>query len=159
MRGRVTVTATLNQAARPDPTVVNVTVAGVTATAGDFTAVPPFDVTIPAGDSSATAMFTLAPVDDDTDEADETVGVTGTTTAQGLTVGPAVAPTVTIADNDATPTVTLVLDAGLDPRERRDEHGDGDPRPSVERGYDGHGFGGGGDQYRSETTSRRAARR
>ena len=106
---QVTVTATLNQAARPDPTVVNVTVAGVTATAGDFTAVPPFDVTIPAGDGSATAMFTLAPVDDDTDEAGETVGVTGTTTAQGLTVGPAVAPTVTIADNDATPTVTLVL--------------------------------------------------
>ena len=106
---RVTVTATLNNAARPDATVVNVTVAGVTATAGDFTAVPPFDVTIPAGDSSATAMFTLAPVDDDTDEADETVGVTGTTTAPGLTVGPAVAPTVTIADNDATPTVTLVL--------------------------------------------------
>ena len=106
---RVTVTATLNNAARPDATVVNVTVAGVTATAGDFTAVPPFDVTIPAGDSSATAMFTLAPVDDDTDEAGETVGVTGTTTAPGLTVGPAVAPTVTIADNDATPTVTLVL--------------------------------------------------
>ena len=106
---RVTVTATLNNAARPDATVVNVTVAGVTATAGDFTAVPPFDVTIPAGDSSATAMFTLAPVDDDTDEAGETVRVTGTTTAPGLTVGPAVAPTVTIADNDATPTVTLVL--------------------------------------------------
>ena len=104
---QVTVTATLSGSALASDAVVMVSVGAGTASVGDFTAVPPFNVTISAGDGSATAMFTLAPIDDDTDEADETVRVTGT--ASGLSVLPADGATVTIADNDATPTVTLVL--------------------------------------------------
>ena len=105
----VTVTATLSGSALATDAVVMVSVGADTATVDDFTAVPPFNVTIPAGDNSATETFTLAPVDDDTDEPNETVRVTGTTTAPGLSVLPAGGATVTIADNDATPTVTLVL--------------------------------------------------
>ena len=107
---QVTVMATLDEAARPDAVAVTVTVAGDTADEGDdFGMVPPFTVTIPGGSTSATGTFTLAPQDDGTDEPDETVTVSATTTS-GLTVLPSGGVQVTIVDNDATPRVTLVLD-------------------------------------------------
>ena len=92
----LTVTATLDGAARAQPTVVAVTVAGKTASAADFAAVSPLAVTIPAASVSATGTFTLQPVDDAVDEADETVAVTGATA--GLTVTGA---TAIIVDDDA----------------------------------------------------------
>ena len=96
----IEVTATLDGATRGTATDVTVTVAGGTATAGDdFTAVDDVTVTIAAGEASGTGTFTLTPVNDDVDEADETVTVSGTTTS-GLTVRPTAGLTVTITDDD-----------------------------------------------------------
>ena len=72
-----------------------------TATTADFAAVTDFGITITAGDTSGTATFSLAPVDDSDTEDTETVAVTGTATAAGLTVN---GTTVAITDNDKAPT-------------------------------------------------------
>ena len=107
---RVTVTATLDEAARPEATAVSVTVAGDTATAGvDFTAVQDFTMTIPADATSAMETFTLAPLNDNADEPDETVRISGTTAVSGLSVLPAAGVSVAISDNDPIPQVSLVL--------------------------------------------------
>ena len=107
----VTVTATLNGAPRATQVPVTVSVAGDTATATtDFAPVSDFMVTIEANATSASNTFTLIPVDDNIDEPDETLAITGSTTATGLTVEPSGGATVNITDNDATPHVTLVLD-------------------------------------------------
>ena len=95
----VTVTAMLNAGARTTDTTVTVSVAAGTAAADDFTAVTDFTLTIPAEATSGEATFTLIPVDDDVAEGNETVAVSGTTTAAGLTVATPL-PTVTITDND-----------------------------------------------------------
>ena len=91
----VTVTGTLNGTSRTTATVLTVSVAGDTASPGDFTTVTDFMLTIAANTASGTATFTLTPVDDDVDEADETVTVDGT--VSGLTVN---AATLTIEDDD-----------------------------------------------------------
>ena len=103
----VTVTAMLNAGARTADTVVDVTVAGNTATVvEDFGAVPSFSVTIPANQTSGQNTFSLTPVDDTIAEGDETLQVSGTAT--GLTVDPA---TLTLADDDTASTgIALTLD-------------------------------------------------
>ena len=94
----VTVTGMLNGATRTGDTVVSVSVAGSGASGVvGFSPVTSFDLTIPAHQFSGTATFQLVPDNDDVDEADETVTVSGTTTA-GLTVTSA---TVTLADDEA----------------------------------------------------------
>ena len=99
----VTVTGRLNGAPRMSPTVVTLSVAGGTAAVGaDFTAVDSFTLTIPAESTSGTATFTLIPVDDDIEESDETITVSGTTSS-GLTLTPT-ALTVTIIDDETTST-------------------------------------------------------
>ena len=99
----VTVTGRLNGAPRMSPTEVTLSVAGGTATGGaDFTAVASFTLTIPAESTSGTATFTLIPVDDDIDEMDETITVSGTTRS-GLTLTPTEL-TVTIVDDETTST-------------------------------------------------------
>ena len=103
---QVTVTAELDATPRTSATVVTVSVGatGEPATEGtDYITVNDFSLTIPADQASATADFTLTPVDDDIVEVDETLSVDGT--VQGLTVTPA---TMTITDND---TLGLVLSA------------------------------------------------
>ena len=107
-RTTVTVTGTLNGATRTDATEVNISVTADTATQGDdFTADPAsFILTIPADTKSGTASFALTPANDTIDEPDETVTVSGSTTAAGLTVTPATV-TVTMTDNDTPPTVRL----------------------------------------------------
>ncbi len=91
---------------RPTPTVVAVSVTGGTATAGeDFTAVAPFSVTIPANAWRGTGRFSLTVLDDDVNDGEETVKVTGTTA--GLTVNEAV---IVIADDEGPPLVSLALD-------------------------------------------------
>ena len=103
-----TVTATLNGRVRVIDTEVMVSVSGDTATVGDdFAAISDFALTIPAGATSGTGTFTLAPVDDAVDEPDETVTVSGE--ASGLVVLPA---TVTITDNDE---ASMILALALDP--------------------------------------------
>ena len=107
---RVTVTAELDEAPRPQATPVTVRVEGDTAGEGtDFAAVSEFTITIPEGMTSHTGTFTLAPVDDSIDEPEEAVRVGGTTTVSGLSVEPAAGLSVTISDNDPAPQVSLVL--------------------------------------------------
>ncbi len=83
------------------PTVVNVTLTAATAQTADFTPVQPFNLTIPASARSGTATFQFTPNDDTSMEGSETVTVSGTTTASGITtINPA---TLTIIDDDAPP--------------------------------------------------------
>ena len=92
----VAVTATLNGGVRASDTPVAVTVSGsgLPGVVG-FAPVAPFTLTIPAQRSHAAAVFTLTPQDDNTDEGDETVSVSGTAT--GLQVEIA---TLVLSDND-----------------------------------------------------------
>ena len=102
----VTVTGRLDEAARPSPTSVTVSVAGGTATAGaDFTPVNSFTLTIPARATAGTQTFSLSPTDDNVAEGAETLTVDG---SSDLTVDSA---TLTITDNDTASTkVTLSVD-------------------------------------------------
>ena len=83
----VTVTATLNAAPRTESTAVTVAVQPGTALAADFAAVPELTLAIAAGAVQASASFTLKPVDDEVDEDDETVTVSGTAAGSGLDGG------------------------------------------------------------------------
>ena len=106
----VTVTAELDGDARTEATPVTVTVADDTAIAGThYTAVPALTFTIAAGQTSGSGTFTLAPIDDNLDEPDVRVTVTGTTTS-GLSVEHESGLGVKILDDDDPPAVTLVLD-------------------------------------------------
>ena len=93
----VTVTATVNGTTRyVDAKTVAVNVAdGTAASPADYAEVSNFDITIAAGADSQTGSFTVTPVDDDLDEANETIDVTGTLTDITVT-----AATVTLTDND-----------------------------------------------------------
>ena len=108
----IVVTATLDGAVRAEPTAIEVTVAGDTASAADFAAVSAIMLTIPAASGSAAATFTLRPVDDAVDETDETVAVSGAT-KEGLTVHGA---TAVIVDDDTRGVIVaptaLVLNEG-----------------------------------------------
>ena len=99
----VIVTAAFDRGAHPASTTVAVTVVGSgAAEAVDFAAVPDFDIVIAKGEKSGWGAFTLAPEDDEVDEADETVTVSG---ASDLPVEPA---KVTLTDDDFTSTsITL----------------------------------------------------
>ena len=94
----VTVTATVNGTTRyVDARTVAVSVADDTAASpADYAAVSGFNITIAAGAASQTGSFTVTPVDDDLDESDETIDVTGTLTDITIT-----GTTVTLTDTDA----------------------------------------------------------
>jgi len=104
----VTVTAAVaGGSAYADAKTVTVSVgaAGDDAVSGtDYAAVPNFDITIPAGASSATGTFSLDPTDDAIAEGAETLTVSGASGSLDVTDAE-----VTITDNEATPTATLVL--------------------------------------------------
>ena len=93
----VTVTATVNGTTRyVDAKTVVVSVADGTATSpADYAAVNNFNIMIAAGAASQTGSFTVTPVDDDLDESNETINVTGTVTDITIT-----GATVTLTDND-----------------------------------------------------------
>ena len=93
----ITVTGTLHTVLAQEVTVT-VSVTGETAAATDFAAVAPVTLTIVAGQSTGTAVFTVTPVDDELDEGDETVRVGGTASLPELAVA---AATLTIGDDDA----------------------------------------------------------
>ena len=96
----ITVTGTLDGVGRPTDTTVTVAAgaSGDVATEGtDYATVADLMLTIDAGESSGTASFTLTPTDDDVDEGNETLSVTGTTTETGLSVS---ATTATIVEDD-----------------------------------------------------------
>ncbi|MCY4451861.1 MAG: putative Ig domain-containing protein [Immundisolibacterales bacterium] len=105
----VSVTATLENATRSDATPLTVSVAADTATAGtDFTDVGDLALSIPANASSATVTFTFTPTQDTTDEPDETVTVSATSTVSNLGI---TETTLRLTDDDNAPRVILHLGA------------------------------------------------
>ena len=82
---------------------VNYTVGGTASSGSDYSSLAG-SVTIPSG--SASAAITVTPVEDTTVESSETVIVTLSSNAS-YTVGSPGSATVTIADNDTLPTVTI----------------------------------------------------
>ncbi len=105
----VTVTATvIGGTTYAAAQTVAVSVGGGTATSvDDYAAVSNFSITIPAGQSSHSATFSLAPVSDSLHEGDETIEIDGT--LQGINITDA---ELTITDDDAAPTMLrLVVDA------------------------------------------------
>ena len=103
-----TVTARLNHPSS-EATTVTVSVAPVApAVSGDYRLSSNRVLTIAAGQTDSTGTVTVTGVDNAVDAPHKTVTVSGTATnARGVTDPDAV--TLTIRDNDATPTVTLVL--------------------------------------------------
>ena len=105
-----TVTATLPGAARSAATTITVKVgdSADSATEGtDYATVADLTLTIAAGQTSGTAEFSMAPTQDTIDEGTgETLSISGTTTASGLSV---TGTQMTITDDDDTPTLTLAL--------------------------------------------------
>ena len=92
----ISVTVRLDGAPRATPTQVTVSRTGGTATSGtDYEAVSDFALTIPANQTSGTARFTFTPLDDSTEDGDETVILTGRAT--GLADGSAM---LTITNDD-----------------------------------------------------------
>ena len=94
----ITVTAAFpeDSAVLPSDTVVEISVAGGgdnPASTDDYTAVPDFDITIPAGERTGEGTFTLVLVEDLDEEKPETLTVSGD--AEGFTVAAAV---ITITD-------------------------------------------------------------
>ena len=109
----VMVTGTLDRAARPGETTVVIEVGanGDTATEGtDYAAVDELTLTIPAYATSAATRFTLTPSNDRIDEGDESLTVSGSTTASGLSVTPSGGLSIGLSDNDEAPTLALSVD-------------------------------------------------
>ena len=99
----VTVTATAASAVAWARTVtISVGKTGSAASGTDYAAVRNFDIAIAANALSGTGTFSLAPIQDTTNEGDETIGVAGTSLNTTVT-----GATVTIADDDVNPAVTL----------------------------------------------------
>ena len=74
----------------------------------DFADVVDFTLSIPSGQTSATATFTLTPLEDRVDEPAETLVVAGATSAAD--VGIAGTVSIALADNDAAPELALAVD-------------------------------------------------
>ena len=103
-----TVTATLDRASGAETTVTVSVSPDSPAVAGDYRLSANRELTIPAGQTTSTGTVTVTSVNNTVDAPHKTVTVSGTATnAQGVTAPNSV--TLTIRDNDATPTVTLVL--------------------------------------------------
>ena len=96
----VTVTGTLDGVPRDVPTTLTVSVGAsddAAAEGTDYAAVNDLSLTIPTGQASGTATFTLTAMDDVIDEPDEAVSITGTSQDAGFEV---IGTTLAIADND-----------------------------------------------------------
>ena len=99
----VTVKATAASAVAWARTVtISVGKTGSAASGTDYAAVRNFDIAIAANALSGTGTFSLKPIQDATNEGDETIGVAGTSLNTTVT-----GATVTIADDDINPAVTL----------------------------------------------------
>ena len=99
----VTVKATAASAVAWVRTVsVSVGKTGSAASGTDYAAVSNFDIAIAANATSGTGTFSLKPTQDTTNEGNETIGVAGTSLNTTVT-----GATVTLADDDINPAVTL----------------------------------------------------
>ena len=108
----VTVTASLNAGARAEDTGVRLTVgaAGDTAIPGtDYERVSERTLTIVAGETSGTAVFRLAPRDNDSTDGARRLSVTGSTTVAELRIEPATGARIALEDDDS-PAVLVVPD-------------------------------------------------
>ena len=94
----VTVTATASGTAqRAIPVTISVGKSGDGAVEGtDYNAVSDFTLTIPSGSSSGTATFKITPINDTTQESDETLSISGSASGGSKVTG----TSVTILDND-----------------------------------------------------------
>ena len=106
----VTVTAAFSNAntyATDTTVTVSVGADGDSAASGaDYGAVADFTVTIPAGQTSGSAPFTLTPVDDTLVEGDETISVSGTNEILTVT-----GTSLALTDNDDDGAMVIVLSA------------------------------------------------
>ena len=99
----VTVKATAASAVAWARTVtISVGKTGSAASGTDYAAVSNFDIAIAANALSGTGTFILKPIQDTTNEGDETIGVAGASLNTTVT-----GATVTLADDDINPAVTL----------------------------------------------------
>ena len=105
----------------------------VTGDVAVLTGTPPTEATF--GADADTAQVALATDDDTADEPHAALTLT-LTDGDDYYPGTPSEAMVTVEDNDDTPAATLILTPALDRGERREEHGDGDAGPPVERGYD-----------------------
>ena len=106
--GLATVTATLSGESSAATTLTVTAAAGAHAAAGDFTLSAAATLTIAAGETASAGTVTVAAVADTTDSPDKLVTV-GAAAAGGNGVADPAAATLTIADDDALPTLTLTL--------------------------------------------------
>ena len=122
----VTLIGTLEGVTRDAPTTLALSLgaAGDTAIAGsDYVALNDLNLTIPSGQASGTASFTLTAIDDLIDEPDKSLSITGTSQDTGLEVigtrlsitdnderGVTVSPGVLTFSEGASATYTVVLD-------------------------------------------------
>ena len=93
------------------------------AEAADFAAVADFTVTIPAGQSSGSATFSLDPTEDVSVEGAEDITVSGTSAAVGVRV---ISTSIEITDNDDPPTASLSVDLDSGTPGDQDTIGEGD---------------------------------
>ena len=96
----VTLIGTLEGVTRDAPTTLALSLgaAGDTAIAGsDYVALNDLNLTIPSGQASGTASFTLTAIDDLIDEPDKSLSIAGTSQDTGLEV---IGTTLSITDND-----------------------------------------------------------
>ena len=110
---QITVTGTLSGDSPTGAVAVELSVESGPGASGavageDFAEVVDFTLSIPNGQTSATATFTLTPLEDRVDEPAETLVVSGATTAAD--VGVAGTVSITLADNDAAPELALSVD-------------------------------------------------
>ncbi|MYD86716.1 MAG: hypothetical protein F4Y14_11415, partial [Acidobacteria bacterium] len=107
--GSTTVTATLSAASSEEVTVTVAAAAVAPAVAGDFTQAGT-TLTIAAGSTTSTGTVTITAVDNDVDAPDKQVTVSATV-AGGNDVAAPSDQTLTITDDEDTPTVSLALSA------------------------------------------------
>ena len=118
----VTVTASLNAGARAEDMAVRLTVgaAGDTAVPGtDYAQVSERTLTIPTGETGGTAVFRLAPLDNDVADGARELSVTGLTTVAELRIEPASGAKIALDDDDSPallvmPEALTVVEAGSD---------------------------------------------
>ena len=103
-----TVTATLSGKSSEAVTLTVAATAGTNAQAADFSLSAAKTLTIAAGATASTGTVTITAANDAQDEPDQQVSVTATVSGSSGVANPAAA-TLTIADDDGAPTVTLAL--------------------------------------------------
>ena len=107
--GVTTVTAALSGASSEPVTVTVTAAAGAGAVSGDFAVSAAATLTIAAGETASSGTVTVTANPNTADSPDKTVTISGAADGGNGVADPAAA-TLTITDDDALPTVALVLD-------------------------------------------------